>query len=327
MTPNTHRRILARPALIGAVVAPIVAALFAAAPRAAAQPDGPESPPHAGRPDDEGDRPRFGERFRRARERWRDRRETGPRDDLPVPPELADDIMKMVKEKFPERYDRLAALKEKNPRRFEMMIKRMAPVAIEYFKLREEAPELAETIIREFKNQERLHELSRQYQAAKNDPARQAELEQEITDLVRAQDQFLQQRVAFRLKDFEERLRRQQAWLELQRARMEREKSRSEERVADRVARIKLGDVAPPELPIGPLGPGAPGDRPGHDRFRGPRGRGGFGEQGPDEGPLPAGRPARPRHRGRGAENPPPRDGADHEAPPPPEHEPPPTPD
>lgn len=316
MTPRTHRHLHTRPAALGAIVLPILAALLAFAPEAAAQPDRDSPGPRAGRPADEDDRPRVGERFRRMRERWRDRDGGMNR---PIPPEVIDDIMKLVQEKFPERFERLSELRSKNPARFEALIKRMAPTAMEYFQLREAAPELAETIIREFKNQERLHELARQYSDADGDAAKQAELEKEITTLVLAQEKFLQERIEYRLKDFEDRLRRQQAWLDLQRTQMEREKARIDERVSDRVARIKLGDVGPPELPIGRFGPGGPGEHRGRDGMRGPRGSGGFGDPGrDDDGPLPAGRPDHPRRRGGPPRDDRPRDRGDREPPPPP---------
>lgn len=102
-----------------------------------------DAPP--GRPregfDRSGDGPRGRFRENGPRGRWRDRRGGGEDRpmDRPIPPEMIDKIMELVRDKFPERFDRLADLETKNPRRFEMLIRRMAPVAIEYFKLRERA--------------------------------------------------------------------------------------------------------------------------------------------------------------------------------------------
>lgn len=240
----------------------------------------------------EGDRDRPGEQFDRPGERergrfrgegprgrWRDRRggEGRPMDG-PLPPEMVERIMELIREKFPERYERLAALEVQNPRRFERLVRRMAPVAMEYFKLKERRPELADTIVKEFKNQERLHELSDAYRAAKDDPAKQGEIEKEIEQVVRAQAEFMQQRLEFRLQDFEARIREQERRLAEQRRRFEEGKLHLDERVADRVERIKQGDVRP-DFP-GPEegGPDGPGPR----RFRGERG---FGQgDGPPDG-------------------------------------------
>ena len=165
--------------------------------------------------------------------------------DRPIPPEMIDKIMELVRDKFPERFDRLADLETKNPRRFEMLIRRMAPVAIEYFKLRERRPELADTIIREFKNQERLHELSDQYRKTKDDPAKQAGIEKEIEQIVRSQVELFQERMEFRLQDFEERIAEQQRRLAEQRRRFDEEKLHIEDRIAERIKLMKEGDVRP----------------------------------------------------------------------------------
>ena len=188
--------------------------------------------------------------------------------DGPLPPEMVDRIMELIREKFPERYDRLAALEDRNPRRFERLIRRMAPVAMEYFKLKERRPGLADTIVQEFKNQERLHELSDAYRAAKDDPAKQAEIEKEIEQIVRAQAEFMQQRMEYRLQDFEARIREQERRLAEQRRRLEEGKLHVDERVADRVERIKQSDVRPDF----PGREDSDGRGAGPRRFRGERG-------------------------------------------------------
>lgn len=259
-----------------------------------------DAPP--GRPrenfDRSGDGPRGRFRENGPRGRWRDRRGGGEDRamDRPIPPEMIDKIMELVRDKFPERFDRLADLEAKNPRRFEMLIRRMAPVAIEYFKLRERRPELADTIIREFKNQERLHELSDQFRKAKDDPAKQAAIETQIEQIVRSQVELFQERMEFRLQDFEERIAEQQRRLAEQRRRFDEEKLHSEDRIAERIKRIKEGDVRPDFPGRGPndlerFGPDGPGPRrfhgdgpPGEDRG-GPRRRGPHEPAAPDDEP------------------------------------------
>lgn len=268
MTPTRQRSTLFQPLACIVTAMAMILPTFFTANSAMAQPDDQSiDEPRGGPARGEGDRPRSGWRGERRGRMWKDR---PGKPDRPVPEEMIEEIMSFVEEKLPERFDRLVQLRERNPERFNHLMQRMAPVAMEYLRLRERSPEMAENIIRDFKSQERLHELARLYKEAEGDEAKQAELEQEIAEVVRSQEDFVQQMTEHRLAEFEERLRRQTRWVEAQRERLEQEKANSDERVAKRVERIKEGDVRPPFMPIGRFGPGGP-DGSGGPRHDGPR--------------------------------------------------------
>ncbi len=169
-------------------------------------------------------------------------------DDLPLPPEVVERVMEMVREKLPERFERLSDLRERNPERFERLVRHMVPMVREYSALSERDPEMAETIINEFRNQALLHELSRAYKEAEGDAVKQAEIEKEIAALARSQMEFFHQRMEFRLKDMEERIAQQQEFIQSERVRLEEEKAKIEERLAERIERIKQGDVMPDRM-------------------------------------------------------------------------------
>lgn len=261
-----------------------IGVLFCNLAFAGAQP--PDSPPDKPQPGGRGRAPFEGrrgpgERFGRFRDR---QNPPGHHDEeVALPPEMVDWVMEFVKDKFPERHDRLAALRERNPRKFQQLLRRIVPVMREYTIIRERNAELAETLITEYRNQQQLDELSRAYRDAAKEPEKQKQIETQMEPLVRKQLEGLRDRVAFRLEDFERRLQDQQQRLAEQRARFEQEKARFEEHVANRLQQIKDGKAGELFEPFGER-PRPPGDE------RGPGGppRGRFGRRPPphpEDGP------------------------------------------
>lgn len=228
-----------------------------------------------------GERPR--DRFRRRIDERRQGK-NGPDDELRT--EMTDRVMEMLRNNLPEAYAKLQKLRERNPERFRNAIRAVVPTFKEYsMLLRDQRPDLAKGIVEEFKNERRLGELSRQYRDSADDPAKQAQIAQEIESLVRRQAELHLQHMSFRLDQFEKRIKEQQEMLQRQRDRYEDEKTKLDENVSKRVEEIKKGNLRRP-YPPPPGGPGMggpPGDR------RGPR-----------DGPShdPDGRPRPPRHLG-----------------------------
>jgi hypothetical protein len=270
-----------------------------------------QPPPHADGPrDGKGPRP-MGDRFGPGPGGEPGRR-GGP------PPELSDElldkVMALVGEKFPVMHERLTRLRQENPERFRMAIGRMVGVYREFQALKERQPEMAEMLIQEIRNEERLRELAEQYQAAMGDAPRQGELETAMQEVVRQQVEFMLKRHEARLADFAERIAHQQARLAEEQARLADEKSRIDELVTQRVEDIKSGNVRPMRGPKEGRGRGGPGF--GGPGFGGPRGRGGPDEPGAGEPGL------RMRDgRGRGLPPPPPPDDDEDLMPPPPPEE------
>jgi len=223
------------------------------------------------------------DRFRRWRENRRDG-DFGPDDELP--PEMIDRMMDMMRDNLPGGYARLDKLRDRNPERFRGAIRRIVPVFKEYMFLKDERPDLATRIVEEFKNEERLGALSRDYRDAAKDPTKQTQIAQEIESIVRKQMEFHQQRMTFRLEQFEKRIKEQQAMLDRRRKSFEEEKSKLEEHIAKRVDEIKKGDL---RGPFPRRGPGHEGpDGFGEGPPRGPHGPGEGsprGRRSPDDGP------------------------------------------
>ncbi len=173
----------------------------------------------------------------------------------PAPPELTPEmietVMEVLRDKLPEYHRRLEEARERRPERFEHAIARIAPVVMEYLDLRDRDPRLADTIIEEFRIEQRLRELSHRYRQEKGNAETRSELETEIASLVREQINLRFARQEGWLREFAERLERQQQRLRIERERLGEERSRIDEIVAKQVQDIRNGKVrqrfAPPE--------------------------------------------------------------------------------
>jgi len=173
-----------------------------------------------------------------------------------MPPEWIERAMTVIREKFPEYHARLERLREENPRRFEAAVHVVLPVVMEYLEIRDRHPEMADTIITEFRIEQQLAELSRQYREAAERPEAQADLAEEIERLVREQTELRFRRQAFRLDEFERRLREQQSRLEEQRSRLAQEMKDRDELIARRVKEVKEGRITAEPRHKGPRGSG-----------------------------------------------------------------------
>lgn len=210
--------------------------------------DEPEAGSEDRRPGRRSGRP--GPAHREGRRGWW-RPEDGPRADA-SDPEMVGRVMEILRTKLPEFHERLEAFRLEKPERFERAIRKVMPVVGEYIRLRDRKPELAETIIEEFRIEERLRALSRGYRQAEDQPEAQAEVVANIERLVREQIELRFRRQMFRLEEFERRLRRQEERLGRHRARLEEEMERREELVAERVDEVKQGKVGEKARRFGP---------------------------------------------------------------------------
>jgi len=220
--------------------------------------------------------------------------------------------MDVLKEKLPEMYERLERLRDRRPERFEQAIRRIFPVVRHYVELRDDGkPELADTIIEEFKINEALRGQCRKYRKAEDDPEQQAECEERIRQLVHRHFEIRFMRHEAQLAEFAERLEKQRKHLEQEIKRFERERSRIDELVTTRVEEIKQGKLHEGPGPRG-RGPGPPDDMRDRPRRR-PRGPDGFGPP-PHRGDRDDPPPRRRMGKARGEEQDRPEKDAGEEA-------------
>ncbi len=179
--------------------------------------------------------------------------------------------MEVIRDRLPEFHERLEQLRQQNPKRFRDTMRRVLPVFQEYIDLRDSNPELAETIIEEFRIEQRLKQLSHQYEAAQENPEEREEIERELERLVHEQLELRFRRQEFRLEEFERRLQRQQERLEQQRVKLHEEMERLGELAAQRLEEIKAGKLGDKLRRRGPRPPG-PDDELDRRPPRGPRG-------------------------------------------------------
>lgn len=179
-----------------------------------------------------GDRARDGSR--RGREGGWGSGEFDPRRDE-MSPRMIDRVMNLLREEVPEWYGRLADMEERRPERFRRVMRRVQPVVREYTSLRDKHPELAETILEEFRIEGRLRSMGREFREARGNESRQAEIEQDVAQLVKRQFEFKMRRRLARMKDIERRLTRE-------RERFERDKASLSRQVQDKVRQITRGN-------------------------------------------------------------------------------------
>jgi len=202
---------------------------------------------------------------------------------MALPPEMVDWALEMMKTKLLLLHERLSKMRQENPQRFDRVFRKLMPFLKEYRMLLDRKPDLAETVLEEFKAEERLRDLSRDFQAAKDDAGRQAAITQEIDQLVRKQFELRQKRFESRLEDFEDRIKDQQLQLQTMKDQLQSMTNRKDEFVSRRVSQVKGGRMAEG---FPGLGPGMGGPRPGFDGRPPPPPRGdGFGP--PPERPPP----------------------------------------
>ncbi|MFQ5425442.1 MAG: hypothetical protein ACE5F9_15865 [Phycisphaerae bacterium] len=240
-----------------------------AGPRPRRRPRGPEDdfgPP--------GRRPRPPGRF--------DRGDRGDRDGPPrLTPEDIDAGMTVLRDKLPDLYKKLSGLRERDPEAFLHAVRKLRPLMVEYFRLKERQPDMADTVMEEFRIEHQLRNLGRAYAQAREEDDTEAmdTLETNIRRLVERQFEIRMQRHHARLEDFRKRIEHQQRKLEKEVQRHKDEMARHDKLVDRRVEAIKSGKPR-----------GFPGFRD-RDRDRRPPGRFGVPEQRRGHGPR--------RHRGR----------------------------
>ncbi|MBN2563210.1 MAG: hypothetical protein JXQ75_19985 [Phycisphaerae bacterium] len=272
--------------------------------------ENPPDEPQAG-PQDRPRRPRFGRHGQQRRGTDGRQMPPGSEDKLhpgpqPVTPEMIDWAMEVIKAKLPEFHVRLERYRQEDPERFEQTMREVLPVVMEYTRVRDRDPEVAETIVEEFKIEARLRELSRTYRREKGDPEERARIEEEIERLVGEQLELRFRRQAALLEDFHRRLQRQQERLERRRARLNEEIERRDELVAQRVAEVKMGKMRDGARRLG---------RSHRGRDEGLRGGPRHGPCGKDRLPRgPHGEEGRFRHWPEDEDNPP-ADGPDRPPP------------
>lgn len=233
---------------------------------------------------DSGDRP------------WWERRWGMRRGDGPLPREMTDRVMETLEQKLPEVHDRLSKLRDASPEHFDMALRKMVPIIMDYRRLREDNPEAAESIIEEFRIEQQLRDMSRRYKLAKEsgDAAAQSQILAEIEQAVGRQFDLRAMRRAARLEQFTRRL-------QLQQQRLETEKQAHADELArrDEIVRKNVEDIQSGKLRESFGRDGGP-DKSGPHRWR----RGGFKGDSPPDG---ADRP----HPRKPGDRPPPPDGDD----------------
>ena len=151
-----------------------------------------------------------------------------------VSKEMVERVMEVLESELPEWHERLADMRQNDPERFSKVFRRIFPMVREYVSLREHDPEIAETVIEEFKIEHRLRELSRRYQAAEADAVQRSELDATIEELVRRQFELRMKRRRARLDEVEQRLQRQ-------REKYEADMANQDAMISKRIERVKQG--------------------------------------------------------------------------------------
>ena len=126
-------------------------------------------------------------------------------------------------------------MRERRPEGFRRAMRRVQPVLREYTALRDKHPDLAETVLEEFRIEGRLRSMGRAFRDAQGDQSRQAEIEKEVVQLVQRQFEFEMCRRVVRMEEIERRLTHE-------REKFKRDKASLARQVEDRVRQITRGN-------------------------------------------------------------------------------------
>jgi len=143
--------------------------------------------------------------------------------------------MTVLKAELPEWHERLSRMCEESPERCRRTIRKLYPMIREYESLKRRDPELAGTVIEEFKLEHELRELARSYRQAEDDAEERERLTDEIEKRVRRQFEIRLLRHESRLAELENRLVQQ-------REKYKKERDQIDTKVSKRVQQIQRGE-------------------------------------------------------------------------------------
>lgn len=126
----------------------------------------------------------------------------------PLTTEETEELMEFMEEHFPERYERLNAVREANPHAFRRMIFRHSRPLLHILRVKRHDPELAEVMIAEHRVEEKLAEKRRAYREARSPAARQ-ELLGQTRQLLEESFDLKQQRLEMEIERLRKRLEEQ----------------------------------------------------------------------------------------------------------------------
>ena len=158
-------------------------------------------------------------------------------------PEDIDAGMAVLRDKLPDLYKKLSRLREHHPEAFLHAVRKLRPLMVEYFRLKERQPDLADTVLEEFRIEHQLRNLGRAYAGAReeDDTEEMHKLETDIRRLVERQFEIRMERRQARLEDFRQRIEHQQRKLEEEVQRHKDEMAHRDKVVDRRVEASKSG--------------------------------------------------------------------------------------
>lgn len=163
-------------------------------------------------------------------------------DDERDPADIEAEVMPILQEKLPDWHDRFSRLKQDDSRKFGRAMRRVFPMVREFKRLREEHPEMAQSIIDEFQLEHELRRKAEAFSQAAEDSPERAALLPEIREMLMQQQRIRLQRHRFRLEMFEKRLDEQRARLQREQQKLARESEGIEVEVARKIEKLKKGE-------------------------------------------------------------------------------------
>jgi len=121
--------------------------------------------------------------------------------------ERIDRVMKFLDEHYPRLHERLAELREKDPRAFHRQLSRLLPRMPDLMNILDRNPELGRLIIDEHRLEMDIRDAIREYHRARNDADRD-QLKEQIRDLISRQFDVRQEKLKLMIADMERELQR-----------------------------------------------------------------------------------------------------------------------
>jgi hypothetical protein len=136
-------------------------------------------------------------------------RRPAPSGDRPQPPPLTDEqieqVLTFTREAFPNMYERLAAVRERNPQTFRRSINRVAKLVMPMIEMKMRDPAIAEKMIAEHRTQMQIEQVTARYKAA-DTPQEKERLRARLRELMSRRFDLRMDRLRAEIRNLENRL-------------------------------------------------------------------------------------------------------------------------
>ena len=118
-----------------------------------------------------------------------------------------DDVLAFTKQEFPLLHDRLVSTRDQQPRRFQMMMRRVGPPMLHMRRLKDDRPEFFDKMVQQHRTEFAIFDLAEQHAEATSDTERE-QIRKQLRERVAEGFAHRLERLRYEIQEFEQRLGR-----------------------------------------------------------------------------------------------------------------------